>query len=70
VYAEEYGELKGKDSYNPFYEWRVVGDCKQCGHVTLEDHDGDDGCGCFIINDADYWWSEEEYGDKDIRDEV
>lgn len=59
VLAEEYGELQGKDSYNPYYQWHVMGDCKSHGRIEIKDHDGEEGCDCFVVNEADYWWNED-----------
>lgn len=59
VYSEEYGELQGKDSYNPYFQWHVVGTCKVHGEIELKDHDGDDSCGCWSVDNADVWWGDD-----------
>lgn len=56
VQAEEYGELKGVDSYNPYYKWHVMGDCKTHGRVEVKDHDGEDRCMCFTASDWECWF--------------
>jgi hypothetical protein len=59
VFAEEYGELQDSNGWYPYYEWRVVGDCKQHGRVEIKDHNGEEGCDCWSVNESDCWWSED-----------
>lgn len=66
VYAAEYGELQGKGSYNPYFNWHVMGTCSKHGELELQDHDGDDGCECWSVNYAECWWDMNE----DIFDRI
>lgn len=58
VLAEEYGKLQGTDTFYPYYKWHVMGDCKTHGRLEIEDHDGEDGCGCWSVNMWECWFSE------------